>query len=197
MEKVDVKEIDKVASALKRGAVIVYPTETSYGLGCDATNTKAVERIFLIKGRPKSKGLVVLARSVEDALQYVEMSKKAEMLAREHWPGPLNLVLPIQEDSSIIRNCSREQFQAMRVSSHPFVQKLMKVFDRPLVSTSANVSGEEAIYNAGEVMKIFADQEFKPDLVVDGGVIPKRPGSTVVRVEDDLVTVLRKGEIKL
>lgn len=188
-------DIDGIVDALKSGAVFVYPTETSYGIGCDARNADAVGRILKIKGRPKDKGLVVLVPSYKEASHYVEMSPDAEKLANAHWPGALNLVLPVRGDSPIVDVCAYEGFQALRVSSDPFVRALMEEFRGPIVSTSANISGAAPLYDSEAAKMLFSEQSDQPDFIVDGGKIPERRGSTVVRVQEGEIEVLRQGDI--
>jgi len=195
MELIPANSVQKIAEMLRDGAVFVYPTETSYGIGCDARNAEAVERIFTIKQRPADKGLVVLMKDTEMLEEYAKIPQKARELGDTHWPGALNIVLESTEDSSIVPACAHAGHQAVRVSSHPFVQELFTEFVGPIVSTSANISGNEPLYDPQEIVEMFEGQEFQPDVIVDGGVIPERPGSTVVRIQDGNIVILRQGEV--
>ncbi|MCH8049129.1 threonylcarbamoyl-AMP synthase [Patescibacteria group bacterium] len=191
------KQIEEALQALRDGKIIVYPTETSYGLGCDATNEEAVEKIFKMKGREAGKGLPLILPSRESALQFVEFSSKAASLADKYWPGPLNIIASVKKGSPIAPACSQDGTQSVRLSSHPFTSTLAKRFGKPLVATSANVAGAEAIYDVADIERVFSDRPVQPDLIVDGGVLPKVPASTTVKMVGDKVVVVRQGQIAI
>lgn len=191
------EQLSEALQVLESGGVIVYPTETSYGIGCDATNAEAVARVFQIKGRPEGKGLPVLIPDTVEAPNYVEMSAQAVELASRYWPGDLNIVAPVADGSAIAEQCNQEGAQSVRVSSHPFAATLTRRFGKPIVATSANVSGEEALYDAKSVKELFAGRENQPDLVVNGGSLVERPASTTVRIDGDDVQILRQGSVEI
>lgn len=197
MIELNEQKIAEALEALNAGQVIVFPTETSYGIGCDATNADAVARIFAIKGRPSGKGLPVLIPDMAAADSFVSMSAKARDLAQKYWPGALNIVAPIAAGSPIAEACSQDGFQSVRVSSHPFTSILVHRFGKPIVATSANVSGDEPIFDPKLARELFRDRPGKPNLILDGGVIPVRPGSTTVKVVGNEVTILRQGEVEI
>lgn len=197
MKKINSDEIEKAVSILQSGGVLIFPTETSYGLGCDATNTLAVEKIFAIKGRtPLVWPFPVLVASYEEARSYVEFSSKAIDLAKKFWPGALNLVLPSLPTSLISKQCaSADGFQSVRVSAHPIVAELIGKLGRPLVATSANLSGQPALYDLADLELAFGEQSALIDGVIDVGILPKSPASTTVKVIDDDVQMLRQGSV--
>lgn len=197
MKEVGVDNMQEVVSVLQAGGVVIFPTETSYGLGCDATNDVAVAKIFAVKGRPEEKGTPVLVASVAQAKELVQLNDKATTLANTHWPGALNIVAPIQENSVIARQCGEGGFQAVRVSSHPVAQQLVEAFGGPIVATSANISGEGPLFDATLAQGMFSDRRVKPDLVLNAGQLDETPASTIVKVEGDEISVLRQGEIQL
>lgn len=191
------QDIDRAVECLERGGVIVFPTETSYGIGCDATNADAVARVFLIKGRPDGKGTPLIIPSVESAFGYIEMNDRARELADVYWPGPLNIIGPVKEGSLVVEQCSHSGTQAVRVSSHPFCSILTRRLGKPIVASSANISGKDAIYSVKEVNAAFADRPDKPDCIIDGGDLPELPPSTTVKIEGDKVEVLRQGSVEI
>lgn len=195
IQRFSVDDISVIAHLLKDGGVLVFPTETSYGIGCDATNDVAVAKVFAAKGRPDGKGVPILVQSARQAAGYVVFSKIAEELAGKYWPGPLNLILPVRV--GISSRCATDDTQSVRVSSHPFIQSLLKAFDRPLVATSANPSGSEALYEVSNLEEIFGDRAQFIDGVVDIGPLPVVPASTTVRVLDDVIEIIRQGSITL
>jgi len=190
-------DVQEMIDVLKSGGVVVYPTETSYGLGCDATNVAAVARIFAMKGRPKAKGVTALLPKDEwgDRIGLV-WPPELRLLAEKYWPGPLNIVLPAVAPSKIVPAHLTNGTLAVRRSSHPIANALVDALGVPLVSTSANISGEPDQYSAQAIYDRYMQQALRPDLIFDAGEIPKTAPSTLVKLGDDgTVVVLRQGEI--
>lgn len=188
--------ISDIVSALTRGEIIVYPTETCYGLGCDATNQAAVDAVYHIKGRREEKPLIVLVKDIEMAKRYAEWNDAAERISRDYWPGAVTIGILAREGAALPRGVAAEDGTiALRVSPHPFVRSLFSAWDRPLVSTSANLSGGENIYDPKDVVHIFGAREDQPDILVDAGELLRVPPTTVVRAVGNRVEVVRQGEI--
>jgi L-threonylcarbamoyladenylate synthase len=193
------KNIQEAIDTLKSGGVIVYPTETTYGIGCDATDVDAVNRIFAMKGRPQAKGVTVLLPDGEwgDRIGLV-WPPALRSLAESHWPGPLNVVLPAVAPSDIVPAYLTNGTLAVRRSSHPIANALVDGLGVPVVSTSANISGEPELYGAQEIFDRFSRESLQPDLIFDAGELPKRAPSTLVAWDDARgVVVLRQGEIEI
>lgn len=143
--------INQAARVLRSGGVIAYPTESVFGLGCDPFNPSAVRRLLDIKQRPVSKGLILVAADVAQLSSLIKPCNAAsEKLMAESWPGPTTLVLPA---SDLVPKWITGQFDslALRVSDHPQVRALCKRFGGPIVSTSANFSGQQPAKNVAEV----------------------------------------------
>ena len=172
------------ADALKSGGIVVFPTETAYGLGCDAANRAAVKKIYAVKGRDSSKRLPLIVSSLAMARRRARFGPMSAALARRFWPGPLTLVLPAKGNK-------RDEL-AMRVSSHPVARALARRLGRPLISTSANRSGGETRYSIAGVLR---DLGTMPDLVLDAGPLPRTKPSTIVRCAGELCQILRSGPI--
>lgn len=190
-------DVQEMIEVLKFGGVVVYPTETSYGLGCDATNAAAVARIFGMKGRPAQKALAALLPSNDWGEAYgLQWSSQLRTLADKHWPGALNIVLPIRGATTLPQKYLFDRTLAVRHSSHPIASALVDGLSAPLISTSANISGEPDQYNAQAIYNRYMQQTLRPDLVFDAGEIPKTAPSTLVKLGDDgAIVVLRQGEI--
>lgn len=198
MLRITMEQIEKALQALEAGKIVVFPTETSYGIGCDARNVEAVDRIFKIKGRVETKALPLLIPNKESAGEYIKMTKAANALADMFWPGALNIIGEVKEGSGIAPACSMNGTQSVRVSSQPFATVLVKRFGGPVVATSANISGRDAIYRMDDIKEIFENSEDKPDVFIDGGDLPRLPASTTIKlVDEDHVKVLRDGLIKI
>lgn len=190
------ENLDQAIALLESGGVIIYPTETSYGLGCDATNAAAVDRIFAIKGRPPHKGATVLLSMLDDAPKYIQFGPLKRRLMQRYWPGAVNLVADVAPNSPIAGLCAIQGTQAVRVSSHPLAAALARGLERPLVSTSANRSGESDTYKTEDILRIFSDVNLPaPDAFLDAGNLPIAPPSTVVRFEQGIIHILRQGSV--
>lgn len=191
-------DIDAIVDALKEGKTIVYPTETCYGLGCDATNKQAVNKVFQIKQRQEDKPVLMLVPDEEMALKYVIWNEKLESLSQKYWPGPLTVVVHAVEDSGLASGVEAEDGTvAFRVTNHPLVSRLSTSLGKPLVSTSANIASLESPYDSSIIIKMFENQENQPDIIINAGELPYHSPSTVVRVSGNKVNVLRQGEIIL
>ena len=186
------KNFAQAVAALKCGDVIVFPTETLYGLGADGLNGVAVERVFALKGRDPEKPIPLLVANRQMLLTVVrEIPPKALKLMQEFWPGPLTLVLPAREDipKPLI---SQSGGVGVRISSHPIATQLVHVLGRPLTATSANPSGKEPARSLAQARHYFRD---RVSVYVNGGLLTSRTGSTVVEVKGRSIKMVREGEI--
>lgn len=183
---------------LKRGGVAAFPTETMYGLGCDPRQTRAVEKIYAIKGRAWRKPLLLAASSVADARRVAVLDGPAASLGRRYWPGPLTLVLPAKRGAHIDRRVAPHGEVAIRVSSSPFVRVLVRAFGFPLVATSANRSGETECRSGQAVARVFRGRHAAPDVVIDLGSLPRRKPSTLVKIgKGGKIKIVRRGTIRV
>jgi L-threonylcarbamoyladenylate synthase len=186
------ENLSAAVEALKRGHVIVFPTETLYGLGADALNEAAVEEVFRLKGRDPSNPFPVLVADQEMLHTLVaEIPATAQRLMDRYWPGPLTLVLPGQKNIPKPL-CNPTGGVGVRISSQPIATLLVNRLGRPLTATSANPSGEEPARTIQEAKKYFAGQI---EVFVDGGILTSESGSTVVEVMEDSIRVIREGKI--
>ena len=195
----DPKAFDTALEALNTGSTLIYPTETCYGLGCDARNTMAVERIFKIKVREPHKPVLVIVQDISVIMKYVEWNETIDELARTYWPGPLTIVASLK--TSDVPELAEgvvgaDNTLAFRVTSHPFVASLAGSLGAPIVSTSANISSYANPYDIEYITSMFDGHEYTPDLIIDAGNLPHHSPSTIVKVEvDGTKTIMRQGEI--
>jgi tRNA threonylcarbamoyl adenosine modification protein (Sua5/YciO/YrdC/YwlC family) len=179
-------------AALKRGEVIVFPTETLYGLGADALNSDAVERIYRLKGRNPNMPIPVIVADQAMLGQLVdEISPIARQLMKRFWPGPLTLVLPARLNlPKPLLNAAGGV--AVRISSQPIAAQLVQALGRPMTATSANPSGAQPARTLLEAREYFAD---KIGTFIDGGTLTSRRGSTVLEIQGDHLRIIREGDI--
>jgi len=187
--------IDAV-SILKNGGVIVYPTDTAYAIGCDATNESAVKKIFEIKGRDRAKTLSLIVADRVMAENWVLFSERARELADEYWPGPLGLVLPLK-NQTLVSAASEEGYVALRVPDSAIATDLSRKACVPIVATSANASGDGPCYSIQAVRTSLGPASAQVDCFVDGGELLNRGVSTIVKVWDNEVIIIRPGAVTL
>lgn len=186
-----------LVSEILSGKTLVFPTETSYGLGCDATNQNAVDKIFKIKRREDNKSLLIVVQSVEDSKKYIEWNDLVENLANKYWPGPLTIVAKAKKGELASGVVAKDGTVAVRVSAHSFIRSLTRVLNKPLVATSANISNSANIYSADEIIEQFKNKNDQPDLVLDYGKLPVHPPTTIIKVLGERFEIIRQGEVNV
>lgn len=174
--------IIRAVKILKQGGVIVYPTDTAYALGGFFDSRAVTKKILQIKGRTDKKFTVIAAHAPQ-AQKYFKLSKKEIAVAKKFWPGPLSIVVS-------------PRF-AVRVPDSHIAQVLAKRANRPLIATSANISGTQTLYSARAVYKQFANKKNRPEFIIDVGRLPKKPTSTLVTIGAKKITILRPGPITI
>ncbi len=188
-QSIDIQQATKV---LQQGGVIVGPSETCYGLNADATNQLAIKKIFQIKHRPLNQPLLVVVADWSMAKRYVYL-KQSELddIAKKFLP-PVTIILPQKRNKLPILLTAGQAFLGVRVSACLVDQQLSRQLDRPLVSTSANLSGQSVCYSIQEVIEQFGQSMEQIDLVLDAGQLSRQKPSTVVKIIKDKIIVLRK-----
>ena len=191
--------VHQAVEALAAGKIIAIPTETVYGLAASALHPEAVQRLVELKGRSPDKPLAFAIKSADDALDYVpNMSCVARRIARRSWPGPITLVLDTDHPDSVIHRLDPSVREAtipqgtvgLRVPDHELTLQIMRLCAGPIVLTSANLSGDSPAVNGSEVQEKVGEYI---DLILDDGPVKFGEASSVVRVEDNEINVLRTG----
>ena len=186
------ENLSQAVAALKSGDVIVFPTETLYGLGADALGDASVERVLRLKARGPNNPIPVLVAGEEMLRRVVsEITPTARKLMRRFWPGPLTLVLPAQKalPQPLV---NRNGGVGVRMSRQPIAARLVQELGHPLTATSANPSGREPARTIAQAKSYFVG---KVHVFLDGGALTSRKGSTVIEVSGDLIKIIREGEI--
>ncbi len=180
--------------ALKRGEVLVFPTETFYGLGTDAFDAAAVERVVSLKGRNPDNPISIIIADREMLENVVtDLPPVAQRLMDRFWPGPLTLVFPARKGVPAPL-LNRDGGVGVRISSHPLATRLARELGHPITATSANPSGKEAARTVEEAMGYFSD---KLRIFLDGGRLGGVKGSTVVEIIKNKLRTIREGEVSL
>jgi len=182
---------NEIVSLLRNGGVVAFPTDTAYGLGTDPFNPIAIERIFEIKGRPETKPILLLVDSVTMAETVIERSDIFYRVAERFWPGPLTIVTAAAP-SLPAKLTAGTQTIGVRWPVASFATTLAEKFGQPITATSANRSGFPGAITSDEVRQQLGDSV---DVLIDGGTLPARGGSTVLDLTSDPPLVLREGPV--
>lgn len=191
----DVDAVTEAARLILAGEVVAVPTETVYGLAADATNAEAVARIYQAKGRPSFNPLIVHVPDLASAEQIGKFSQEARVLAQQHWPGPLTLVVPLREASGIASIVTAGlPSVGIRVPGHPAIQALLHAISRPLAAPSANASGAISPTRAGHVLKSLGG---RIPLIIDAGATERGLESTIIAATGGPLRLLRSGPVEI
>jgi L-threonylcarbamoyladenylate synthase len=183
----------EAASLLQAGELVVFPTETVYGIGADARNDLAVAHIFEVKGRPQFNPLIIHVLDLEQASSYAVFEDVATQIAEQFWPGPLTLVLPRRPHSNISRLASAGlNTVAVRAPRHPAARRLLELANCPVAAPSANLSGNLSPTNPHHVSKSLEDDV---PLILDGGPCSVGVESTIIDCSVTPPSILRPGGI--
>ena len=198
--KVSPKNLDeilkKAMKVIRQGGVIVCPTDTVYGLIADAKNKKAVKKIFKIKKRKEEKPIPIFVRDLKMAKSLVLINKFQEKLLKKVWPGKITVILKAKRlakkifPKSII---SSENKIGLRTPNYKIINRLLRILNRPLTGTSANISGKPPSTKIKEILKQFKNQKYKPDLILDAGNLKLSLSSTIIDLEN--FKIFREGKI--
>jgi L-threonylcarbamoyladenylate synthase len=189
----NVKEVAaRAAAVLRAGGVVLYPTDTLYGLGADALSDDAVGKIFAVKGRDEGKPMHAIVSDIEMAAIYGDMTDVVRPLASNLPPGQITFVVTKKQgmNSGISKDISTFGF---RIPDDTFCLEMLRAFRGPITATSANSAGMVPQRNVGAILEQIGETGI--DLVVDGGELPPRKPSSVVNVAGGKVTVLREGAV--
>ncbi|HEY5973282.1 MAG TPA: L-threonylcarbamoyladenylate synthase [Geobacteraceae bacterium] len=180
--------IARVAETLANGGVIAYPTDTTYGIGCSIFAKKSLERIYLIKQRDRKKPFSFICADLAEVAHYAKVSNYAFKVMRRFLPGPYTFVL---DATSVVPDLlvTKQKTVGIRIPANPICLALVRQLGHPIVTTSANRSGEEPIGNPDYVNDEIGRQL---DMVIDGGILPPDV-SSVVSLIGDAPEVLRVG----
>jgi L-threonylcarbamoyladenylate synthase len=181
--------VEKTVKAIKNGRVIVCPTDTVYGLIADATNKKAVEKIFKIKKRPKNKPVPIFIKDISAAKKLAKINEKQEAFLKSVWPGKITIVL--KRKKSRLYGVDKKTI-ALRIPKYGLLLSLAKQLNCPLTGTSANISGRPASTKIKEVIEQFKNQKQKLDLVIDAGNLKPAKPSKVINLTSLKPKILRK-----
>ena len=182
--------IKKTSQIIKEGGIVVFPTDTVYGIGCNPYNEKAVKKIYEIKSREKIKALPVLAYSIDIVKKIVVIDKFTENILQKNWPGPLTLILELK-DQELKKSLNLQNKIAVRIPDSDCTLKLLEKC-KLLVGTSANISGNSSYTNPDECIKNIKNY----DVFLNGGTITSKGESTIIEIENEEIKIIREGALR-
>ncbi|HUW71690.1 MAG TPA: L-threonylcarbamoyladenylate synthase [Candidatus Humimicrobiaceae bacterium] len=204
----------RIAEELKKGKVIICPTDTVYGLIADATNEKAVEKVFKIKKRPRNKALPIFVKNLKMAKKFAQIDKNQEKFLKsvwftcpnfskdaqkkmvkigpKSWAGKGKVTVILKPKRKFPKGIGKPKKEiGLRIPNYKTINQLLSIINRPLTGTSANISGKAASTKIKEVLKQFRNQKYQPDLVVSAGNLPKSRPSLVIDLTREPLKILR------
>ena len=178
----------KASKTIKNGGVIIFPTDTVYGIGGDPYNNEVVKRIYKIKSRDKNKSFPILIDSKDTAAKIADFDKYSERLAEKFWPGPVTIVLAVT-DMKLKKSLNLDKKIALRIPNNNCTLQLLKKC-KFLIGTSANISGQESFTDPIQCYQNITDV----DLLLDGGILNGKP-STIIEIVNNEIKIHRNGSI--
>ena len=182
-------DIQIAAKAINDGAIVIFPTDTVYGIGCNPYDHEAVLSLYEIKKREKTKLFPVIGYSKKEIEVVAEFNPLAEKIAEKFWPGPITMILKVK-DKEIQKSLDLEGKIAVRVPNNQCILALLKEC-KLLIGTSANISGTAPFNDPNECGKNLSGY----DLLMNGGIISSQGESTIVEIENNDIRILRKGHV--
>ena len=191
--KVDCNEegIERTSQIIEKGGIVVFPTDTVYGIGCNPYNPNSVKKIYEIKLRAEIKSLPVLAYSLDIVKEITLIDKFTEKIIKKYWPGPLTLILTLT-DQKLKNSLKLQNKIAVRIPDSKCTLKLLEKC-KLLVGTSANVSGNSSYTNPDECIKNIKNY----DVFLNGGTITSKGESTIIEIENEEIKIIREGVLKI
>lgn len=192
IKKITPSFMKEAVVVLQRGGVVVYPTDTLYGLGADISNKKAIEKVYKIKGRKFNKPLLILVSSKKQINKFAYLNKTAEKVINKFLPGPLTLILKKKKIVSV-KITGRKKTVGVRLPKNKTAINLAKKLGRPITTTSANIAGAKTPMSGQAIYNHFKKQKYQPDLILDAGELNGKP-STILNFSEKRVKIIREGE---
>ena len=187
----DDEGIKKTSQIIEKGGIVVFPTDTVYGIGCNPYNENSVKKIYEIKSRTELKSLPVLAYSLDVVKEIALIDEFTEKVIEKYWPGPLTLILKLT-DQKLKKSLNLGNKIAVRIPDSKCTLKLLEKC-RLLVGTSANISGNSSYTNPNECIKNIKNY----DIFLNGGTITSKGESTIIEIENEKIKMIREGALKI
>ncbi|MBD3250656.1 MAG: threonylcarbamoyl-AMP synthase [Candidatus Pacebacteria bacterium] len=189
--------VAQVVTSLRQGGLIIYPTETVYGAGVDATNQQAVDKLLSYKARREGKPLSIAVTDQKMAQEYVQLTKQAKSIYQQFLPGPVTVVSAVKPQANLAKGVASEfNTLGIRIPDYPLILNLVNALGQPITSTSANPSGGRRPYQVNDILEqLSTKQKNLIDLIIDAGPLPPREPSTVIDTTLSTPLTVRSGQV--
>ena len=190
--------IQQAVLVLRAGGLVLYPTETVYGAGVDATNQRAVDKLLQYKSRREGKPLSIAVTDLVMAEEYVVVNEQARQLYQQFLPGPMTVISQVKPDSHKLARGVISEFNSLgiRISNHPLVTELVTALGKPITATSANGSGKRRPYSIAQILNNLSEkQKSLVDLIIDANTLPPNQPSTVIDTTLSTPVIFRQGSL--
>ncbi|MBO5005049.1 MAG: threonylcarbamoyl-AMP synthase [Clostridia bacterium] len=194
-DRIKDNELDEIVDIIKQNGVIVFPTETVYGIGGNALSKNVIEKIYNIKQRPLEKALSILVKNKEEIKKYAYISNSLEEKIIDNFmPGPITIILKKRENKIQNFLTKNDDTIGIRIPNNNIVKNILEKCNLPIAAPSANISGKPSSIKLEDIKQDF---EGKVDAFIDGGICKQNIPSTIVKVIDGEIKVLREGIIPI
>jgi len=198
MEIIDISDkqiIEKVIETLKAGGIVIFPSDTVYGLLADATNETAVKKLIAFKERPAGKAISIFVSDLTMAKKYVDFNERQEILLTEILPGPFTAILSSKYKTSKLLE-SESGTLGIRIPKYKLITEIVQKFGKPLTATSANLSSKNPHHNSSALLnELSKAKKNLISLMVDAGTLPRNKPSTVIDLTELALKILREGDV--
>lgn len=190
----DIEILERAAALLLKGEILICPTDTGYAFTANALDEAAIEKVFALKKRTPDKPIHMALSRIEEAEKYAHVNELARALARRFLPGALTMVLPRKEIVPSLLTGGRDNV-GIRIPDNRTLLTLIKMIDRPLTTTSANISGQSSPQTVQGIVSQLGDSSQQVALILDQGTIPAQTTSTILDLSVDPPQIIRQGII--
>ena len=194
-ENIEKDELKEVCKVINNNGVIVFPTETVYGVGGNALSSEVVKRIYEIKCRPRFKALNIMVKNKEEIQKYAYINSSIEEKIIENFmPGPITIILKKKENIIAKELTAENDTIGIRIPNNYIIKTILENCNVPIAAPSANISGKPSVTNLNDIKEDFCE---KVDVMIDGGECKDKIASTIVQVVDGKIKILREGKITI
>ena len=192
-ENINAEELENVIKVIVDGGVVIFPTDTVYGVAANSLDETAIKKLFDLKERNDNKPICVLTSSLDKIKKIAYVRDEEQKIIDKYMPGALTIILDKKEIVSDVLTSGLKTV-GVRIPNNEIALRILDKLEYPLATTSANISGMEAAVKKEDLIKEF---EGKVDIIIDGGISDLKVSSTIVKVDNDEIKVLRQGTIKI
>ena len=192
-ENINAEELENVIKVIVDGGVVIFPTDTVYGVAANSLDETAIKKLFDLKERNDNKPICVLTSSVDKIKKIAYVRDEEQKIIDKYMPGALTIILDKKEIVSDVLTSGLKTV-GVRIPNNEIALRILDKLEYPLATTSANISGMEAAVKKEDLIKEF---EGKVDIIIDGGITDLKVSSTIVKIKNNEIKVLRQGTIKI